>query len=289
MEARRKLNAQIESGTITVAPGVYDGLTAALVKRREFNAAYMSGAAVAASLGLPDLGLTSQSEMAARVALLTGVLGDVPLIADADTGFGDIINAVRTVQLYERAGVAAIQLEDQMFPKKCGHLDSKEVVAPEDFQRKIEAVVEARTDDRMLVIARTDALASRGFDDAVARAKSYVEAGADVIFIEAPQTAEQIAAIPGLITKPTLFNVVPRGKTPPVSLEMLQTAGYSIVIAPGLAFGAAADAVDHALATLRDGDTDTGSQWSPNELFRAVGLDYWDEVGKRFATPTVGV
>ncbi|MGV9797578.1 isocitrate lyase/PEP mutase family protein [Mycobacterium sp. NPDC003449] len=283
MEARRKLIEQIESGTLTVAPGVYDGLTAALVRRREFNAAYMSGAAVASSLGLPDLGLTSQSEMAARAALLTGVLGDVPLIADADTGFGDIINAVRTVQLYERAGVSAIQLEDQLFPKKCGHLDSKEVIAPEDFQRKIEAVAEARTDDRMLVIARTDALASLGFDDAVARAEKYVEAGADVIFIEAPQTAEQITQIPGLFSKPTLFNLVPRGKTPPMSLESLQSAGYSIVIAPGLAFGAAADAVDTALATLRTGDTDTGNQWSPSELFRAVGLDYWDDLGKRFA------
>jgi 2-methylisocitrate lyase-like PEP mutase family enzyme len=268
---------------------VYDGLTAALVKRRDFNAAYMSGAAVAASLGLPDLGLTSQSEMAARVALLTGVLGDIPLIADADTGFGDIINAVRTVQLYERAGVSAIQLEDQLSPKKCGHLDSKEVIAPQDFQRKIEAVVEARTDDQMLVIARTDALASLGFDDAVARAKMYVEAGADIIFIEAPQTAEQIAAIPGLMSRPTLFNLVPRGKTPPVSLESLQSAGYSIVIAPGLAFGAAADAVDNALATLRGGDTDTGSQWSPSELFRAVGLDYWDDLGKRFAAAASGV
>jgi 2-methylisocitrate lyase-like PEP mutase family enzyme len=289
VEARQKLNAQIDSGTLTVAPGVYDGLTAALVKRRDFNAAYMSGAAVAASLGLPDLGLTSQSEMATRVALLTGVLGDVPLIADADTGFGDIINAVRTVQLYERAGVSAIQLEDQLSPKKCGHLDSKEVIAPEDFQRKIEAVVEARTDDQMLVIARTDALASLGFDDAVARAKKYVEAGADIIFIEAPQTAEQIAEIPGLISRPTVFNLVPRGKTPPVSLESLQSAGYSIVIAPGLAFGAAADAIDNALAALRSGDTDTGSQWSPSELFRAVGLDYWDDLGKRFAAATNGV
>ncbi|MDV3130222.1 isocitrate lyase/PEP mutase family protein [Mycobacterium sp. 21AC1] len=286
MEARQKLNAQIESGTLTVAPGVYDGLTAALVKRQDFNAAYMSGAAVASSLGLPDLGLTSQSEMASRAALLTGVLGDVPLIADADTGFGDIINVVRTVQLYERAGVSAIQLEDQLFPKKCGHLDSKEVIAPEDFQRKIEAVVEARTDDQMLVIARTDALASLGFDDAVARAKKYVEAGADIIFIEAPQSAEQIAEIPGLFSRPTLFNLVPRGKTPAVSLESLQTAGYSIVIAPGLAFGAAADAVDNALATLRSGDTDTGRQWSPTDLFRAVGLDYWDDIGKRFAAGT---
>lgn len=289
MKARRKLNEQIKSGSLTVAPGVYDGLTAALAKRRDFNAAYMSGAAVAASLGLPDLGLTSQSEMAARVGLLTGVLGDVPLIADADTGFGDIINAVRTVQLYERAGVAAIQLEDQLFPKKCGHLDSKEVIAREDFQRKIEAVVEARNDDQMLVIARTDALASHGFEDAISRAEGYVEAGADIIFIEAPQTAEQIAQIPGLISRPTLFNLVPRGKTPPVSLESIQNAGYSIVIAPGLAFGAAADAVDNALATLRSGDTDTGSQWSPSELFRVVGLDYWDEVGKRFAAGTVGV
>lgn len=289
MQARQRLNEQIKSGELTVAPGVYDGLTAALVKRRGFNAAYMSGAAVASTLGLPDLGLTSQTEMASRVALLTSVLGDVPLIADADTGFGDIINAVRTVQLYERAGVSAIQLEDQQFPKKCGHLDRKEVIAPEDFQRKIEAVVEARTDDQLLVIARTDALASLGFDEAISRVGKYVEAGADIVFVEAPQTAEQIAKVPGLVSQPALFNLVPRGKTPTVSLDDLKSAGYAIVIAPGLAFGAAAEAIDNALETLSGGDTDTGRQWSPTELFRAVGLDYWDDLGQRYAAQTSGV
>ena len=283
MTTRQNLREMFKNKTMPVAPGVYDGLTAALTRDNGFPAAYMSGAAVASSLGLPDLGLATQTELSARVQLLTGVLGDTPLIADADTGFGDIINVVRTVQLYERAGVSAIQLEDQVTPKKCGHLDSKEVISAEAFCKKIEASVEARTDPDLVIIARTDSRASLGFDEAVRRANMYAQAGADMIFLEAAQTVEEVMRVPSEVTVPALFNLVPRGKTPDMTLDALRDAQYSLVIAPGLAFGAAAEAINEALKVLGSGNTDTGSQWSPTELFTAVGLEYWNGIGAKYA------
>lgn len=287
MIARQNLREMLKNKAMPVAPGIYDGLTAALTRNNGFPAAYMSGAAVASSLGLPDLGLATQTELSARVQLLTGVLGDTPLIADADTGFGDIINVVRTVQLYERAGVSAIQIEDQVMPKKCGHLDSKEVISAEAFCKKIEAAVEARTDPDLVIIARTDARASLGFDEAVRRVNLYAQAGADMVFVEAPQTTEEVTQVPSAVPVPALFNLVPRGKTPDMALEALKDAGYGLVIAPGVAFGTAAEAINEALKVLRSGDTDTGSQWSPTESFTAVGLEYWNEIGAKYALQEV--
>lgn len=210
MTARQYLRAQLAERAPVLAPGVYDGLSAALVRGAGFSAAYMTGAGVAASvIGRPDLGLTTLTEMRQAAERLTAVLGDIPLIADADTGFGDVAHVYRTVGEYERAGVSAIQLEDQAFPKRCGHLAGKEVIPAEEFVAKLRAAQEARTDDDLLIIARTDALAPLGFDEALRRAKLYEQAGADIIFVEAPQSLEQIHRIPSEFDAPCLFNDVP--------------------------------------------------------------------------------
>jgi 2-methylisocitrate lyase-like PEP mutase family enzyme len=221
-----------------VARGVYDGLTAAMVRDAGFHAAYMSGAAVAATaVGHPDIGLATMTEMAGQAAVINRQLR-IPLIADADTGFGDVINTVRPVQEYERAGVAAIQREDQIFRKRCGHLSDKRVVDAAEFAEKIRASVEARQRDT-LIIARTDALANHGFDDAIRRAHAYVDAGAgaDLIFGEAPQTLARIAEIPRLVGVPAVFNLVPSGKTPG---ESGSAAGLGVPRGdrPGSMFGA---------------------------------------------------
>lgn len=261
---------------LVIAPGVYDGISAALVEHSEFPVAYMSGAAVSASaVGLPDIGLTTMTEMAAQAAVITRRLSK-PLIADADTGFGDVTHVYRTVQEYQRLGVAGIQLEDQVFPKRCGHLDDKAVVDVDEFTAKIRAAVDARTD--MLIIARTDARAVHGMDEALRRAALYAAAGADVIFIEAPQSLDEIACIPKEVDAPALFNLVPRGKTPPVSLDQLRSFGYAIAIAPATGVGGAVGGISDALAALSRGDTSQDGMSSPREFFNALGLPFWEHV-----------
>lgn len=271
------LREMLAERSALVAPGVYDGLSASLTAGAGFRAAYMSGAAVAATLGLPDIGLATQTEMAARVELITRVLG-VPLVADADTGFGDETHVYRTVQLYERAGAAGIQLEDQVFPKRCGHLDNKEVVPARDFATMIGAAVAARSSKDTVIIARTDARAARGFEEAVRRVNLYAEAGADMVFLEAPQTEGEIMAVPGAVEVPALFNLVPRGKTPPVTLPQLADAGYGLVILPVMNIGAAAVAMRSALERAAKGDLSTDGQDSPRELFDSVGLGFWEDL-----------
>ena len=282
MSDAKALRGLLGERSAVLAPGVFDGLSASLTRGEGFRAAYMSGAAVAATLGLPDVGLATQTEMADRVALIARVLG-LPLVADADTGFGDATHVHRTVRLYERAGAAGIQLEDQVFPKRCGHLDNKQVVAPASFAAKIEAAVEARTDPDTVIIARTDARATHGFEEAVRRVNLYAEAGADMVFLEAPQTAEEIMAVPGAVKAPALFNLVPRGKTPAVSLEQLREAGYALAILPVMSIGAAAFAMRSALARAAGGDVSTDGQDSPHELFASVGLDFWEDLRERFS------
>jgi 2-methylisocitrate lyase-like PEP mutase family enzyme len=302
MSDRKRLRELLDERSAALAPGVFDGLSASLTRSAGFRAAYLSGAAVAATLGLPDIGLATQTEMADRVALLTRVLSSpgalgapgtsgspgssgslgssgfsgVPLVADADTGFGDETHVHRTVQLYERAGAAAIQLEDQEFPKRCGHLDNKQVVSAPLFAARIEAAVAARTDPDTVIIARTDARAVLGFDEAVRRVNLYAEAGADMVFLEAPQTAEEIMAVPSAVGVPALFNLVPRGKTPAVSLPQLAEAGYALTILPVMSIGAASSAMRSALARAAAGDVSTEGQDSPHELFDAVGIDSWE-------------
>ena len=280
-ETRKRLRDLLAERSAVLAPGVYDGLSAWSTARAGFRAAYMSGAAVAAANGLPDIGLATQTEMVRQAGLLTGVL-DIPLIADADTGFGDVTHAYRTVRLYENAGVAAIQLEDQEFPKRCGHLDEKRVVDAEEFAAKIEAAAEARRDPDLVIIARTDCRATHGFDEAVRRVNRYAEAGADLVFLEAPQTVEEVRRVPSEVGAPALFNVVPGGKTPPVDLDVLREAGYALAILPGLNVGSAARAMSDALARAAAGDIGTDGQQSVRPMFESLGLGFWEDLRRRY-------
>ncbi|MGI5216798.1 isocitrate lyase/PEP mutase family protein [Nocardia sp. CA-290969] len=271
-------DAQVLAGLLRrpgllVAPGVYDGLSAAIAARSGAEAAYVSGAAVSAAEGLPDIGLTTVTEMARAIAVAKRHL-DVPVIADADTGFGDESNTFRTVRTYEEAGAAAVQLEDQVFPKRCGHLDDKGLIGADEFALKIAAAVAARRRGT-LIVARTDAIAVEGFDAAISRAKRYAEAGADVLFVEAPQTLEQVAAIPPAIEVPVIFNIVPGGKSPEVSREQLAEFGYAGAILPGAAVGAAFAAITRAMADIGAGGLPAGPAAGPRALFEAVGLDEW--------------
>jgi len=224
-----------DEGGILLAPGVYDALTASLAEAAGFRALYLSGAAVAYTrLGRPDIGLTSVTEMAETLSLIRDRVA-TPIIVDADTGFGNALNAQRTMRLYERAGANALQLEDQSYPKRCGHLSDKALVSTEEMSGKIRAMVDARHDEETLVIARTDAVAVEGLEAALDRAERYLEAGADILFIEAPQSEAQMHAITARFRGrvPLLANMVEGGDTPLKSAGELEALGYSIVIFPG--------------------------------------------------------
>jgi len=242
------LKAMIERpGHGVVAPGVYDALTALVAQEAGFSCLYVSGAAVSYSrLGRPDLGLVSVTEMAETVAHISDRVA-VPLIVDADTGFGNSLNAQRTMRLYERAGAAAIQLEDQEFPKRCGHLAGKRVVGAREMEGKIAAAREARGPDGPLIIARTDAIAVEGFDAAIGRAEGYLAAGADILFIEAPADRAQLVEIGRRFGEraPLVANMVEGGRTPAVSADEIIAMGFRIVIFPG---GIARAVVHHARA-----------------------------------------
>jgi 2-methylisocitrate lyase-like PEP mutase family enzyme len=248
-----------------------------------FEAAYMTGAGVAASgFGYPDIGLVTQTEMTDRARLLVRVLGDIPLIADADTGYGAPINAVRTLREYEHARVAAIQFEDQVFPKKCGHLPDKELIPTAEFVRKLEAVLDARQDADLVVIARTDARAPQGLDAAIERARAYRAAGADVIFVEAPQSDDEIERIAKEVDAPLLINSVPGGLTPHLPHERLEQLGYAIAIHPTLLLMGATAAMIRRLAALTGQDPEALLPQTPADLFNLVGLTEWSELAERF-------
>jgi 2-methylisocitrate lyase-like PEP mutase family enzyme len=283
--ARAALRARLAEGKLIVAPGVFDGISAHLVARLGFPAGYLTGAGVAASgFGLPDIGLVTQTEMAERARMAARVLGDVPLIADADTGYGAPLNVVRTVQEYEAAGVAAIQLEDQAFPKKCGHLPDKELIEAGEFVAKLHAALDARTDPDLAVVARTDARGPLGIDAAIARANAYARAGADVIFVEAPRDADEVERIAKEVTAPLLINMVIGGLTPIQPPERLAELGYAIAIYPTQPLmGAAAAMVTGlaemaGLAGLARPDAHELIPSTPGELFGLVGLGEWSQV-----------
>jgi 2-methylisocitrate lyase-like PEP mutase family enzyme len=228
------LRARLSRKPIVVAPGVYDAFTALVATQAGFAALYVSGAAIAYTrLGRPDIGLTSMSEVAETVALIRDRVG-AHLIVDADTGYGNALNVVRTVRTFERAGASAIQLEDQDFPKRCGHLDGKGVIPVDEMVGKIKAALDTRASPDTLIIARTDAAAVEGFAQAIERAGRYREAGADVLFVEAPKTRQElarvVAALPGV---PLLANMVEGGKTPPLPAAALEALGFALVIFPG--------------------------------------------------------
>ena len=271
--ARQKLRALLADGELVIAPGVFDGITAHLARRTGQAAAYMTGAGVAASgFGLPDIGLVTGTEMAERARMLVGVLGDVPLIADADTGYGAAMNVVRTVRLYEQAGVAAIQLEDQVFPKRCGHLTDKHVVDAAEFEQTLAAALDARVDEDLLVVARTDARAPLGLDAAIERANRYAQAGADVIFVEAPQSIEEIERIAHDVAAPLLINLVLGGMTPLESATRLQELGYAIAIHPSNPLARAVLGMLEGLCELNGGNIADHLPTRPAEFFNLVGM-----------------
>jgi 2-methylisocitrate lyase-like PEP mutase family enzyme len=244
---------------LIVAPGAYDALSARLIVQAGFPVAYMTGFGTAASvLGQPDVGLLTMSEMVSRAAALAAVVGDVPLIADADTGYGNPINVARTIREYERAGVAAVHIEDQVWPKKCGHMEGKQVIPLEEMVQKIHAAVDARQDLDFVIIARTDANAVNGFEDALSRGHAYQEAGADVVFIEAPRSIAELRAIATSFPNvPLLYNWAESGKTPLLSLEEIRSIGFKLVIFPVSMLFAATHAMLQLLEVLKQGQTPT--------------------------------
>ena len=255
MRTTTKLRGLLNSGRITVAPGAYDGLSARLVEQAGFPAIYASGGAIARSAGVPDLGLLSMSAIAGRLASMVDVI-EAPLIADADTGYGNALNAQAAARAFERAGVAAFHLEDQTFPKKCGHYDDKSLVPMAEMVQKLKAMRDALRDPDFVLIARTDAIAVEGFAAAIDRASAYVEAGADVIFVEAPTSESEIAEIAKRLPGWKLINMFEGGKTPLVAASRLEALGYHVVIIPGDTQRAAIKAMQRALAAIaRDGST----------------------------------
>ncbi|MFT7594155.1 MAG: 2-methylisocitrate lyase-like PEP mutase family enzyme [Paracoccaceae bacterium] len=251
------LKQRLQQDTILTAPGVYDGLTAALAAAAGFEALYLSGAAVAYTrLGRPDIGLTSVSEMADTMALIADRI-DLPVIIDADTGFGNALNAQRTMRQYERAGAAALQIEDQTYPKRCGHLADKTLIPQGEMAGKIAAMADARQSDETLIIARTDAIAVEGFPAALDRGAAYVEAGADVLFIEAPRSQQELAAVTAQFggSVPLLANMVEGGATPVTGADDLQALGFSIVIFPGGIVRALARTAQDFYTSLREHGT----------------------------------
>jgi 2-methylisocitrate lyase-like PEP mutase family enzyme len=277
MRATTRLRNLFAAGQTVVAPGAFDGLSARLVEQAGFPAVYASGGAMARSLGIPDLGLMSPSEIVDRLAVIVDAVG-VPVIADADTGYGNALNAQRAARAFERAGVAAFHLEDQTFPKKCGHYDDKSIVPVGEMVAKLKAVRDALHDPDFIVIGRTDAIAVEGYEAAIDRAMAYVEAGADMIFVEAPTSEEQIADIARRVPGLKLINMFHGGKTPLVPVPRLQQLGYHLVIIPSDLQRAAIKAMQRVLGCIAtDGSAAAmnGDMASFNEREGAVGTaDY---------------
>ncbi|MEM8990609.1 MAG: isocitrate lyase/phosphoenolpyruvate mutase family protein [Pseudomonadota bacterium] len=282
------LRVRLNETPILVAPGVYDALTASLAAAAGFEALYLSGAAVAYTrLGRPDLGLTTMSEMAETLALIRDRV-ELPVIVDADTGFGNALNAQRTMRTYERAGAAALQIEDQVYPKRCGHLADKALIPTAEMAGKIAAMADARTNAGTLIIARTDAIAVEGADAACARAERYLQAGADALFIEAPRSVEELR----LITRhfagrvPLLATMVEGGQTPPATADELEAQGFALVIFPGGIVRAIAKTAEEYYTSLRRHGSNApfaGQMFDFAALNRRVGTDALLSAGARYA------
>lgn len=276
MRTTTRLRALLAGPDLLVAPGAYDALSARLIARAGFPSVYMTGFGTAASvLGQPDVGLLTMSEMVGRAAALTAVLGEIPLIADADTGYGNPINVRRTIQEYERAGVAGLHLEDQVWPKKCGHMEGKQVIPQQEMVQKIRAAVDARQDPDLVIIARTDAGAVHGLQDALQRGRAYREAGADLLFIEAPRSLAQLQHIARTFPDvPLLFNWAESGKTPLLSLPEIGALGFKLVLMPVSLLLRATRAMNDLLETLKAGQTPAAAS-EPGVSF----ADFTDLVG----------
>ena len=283
MSQASRFRALLALDGMVVAPGAYDCITAKLIEQARFAAVYMTGAGTAATLGYPDFGLVTMSEMVANAQRIATAV-ELPVIADADTGYGNELNVFRTMREFERSGVAGIHIEDQEFPKKCGHLDDKQVIPREEYEAKIRAAVAARRDPDFLIIARTDSRAVVGFDEAVARANTALAAGADMAFVEAPQTREEVAAVPRIVKGPCLLNVVRGGKTPDLDLREAEAMGYKLAIVPGLLIKNVVGICDRMLAELKTTHRHPPPirEMTVPDMFRRFGADEWDALRTRF-------
>jgi 2-methylisocitrate lyase-like PEP mutase family enzyme len=280
------LRTLLERGEPVLAPGAYDGLSARLVERAGFPAVYMTGFGASASLlGRPDVGLLSFAEMAGHARRLVQAV-EVPVIADADDGYGNPLNVMRTVSEYEAAGVAALHIEDQVAPKRCGHMDGKDVIDAAEMVEKVRAAVEARRAPDLVIIARTDARAVEGLDAALERARRYRDAGADMLFVEAPESEEEVAAVAEAFPDtPLLFNWVDGGSTPPLGLDRLSELGFALVIFPLSALLVTSAAVGAALARLREDGTPAALAVPAFDEFTAmIGLPEVRRLETRFAS-----
>ena len=285
--SRGEFHTMLSPGAALLLPGVANALAARIVADQGFTAAYVTGAGIANTfLGVPDIGLVTVTELAQHVAAIRAAFPG-PLVVDADTGFGNPLNMVRTVELLERAGADALQIEDQVFPKRCGHFSGKEVIPAAEMVAKVKAAVDTRRDRDLLIIARTDAIAPEGFEAAIERAAAYHDAGADVTFVEAPTTMEQIADIPRRLPWPQLANIVLGGRTPELPNEKLKELGYAGVIYANVALQAAVKGMQAALGELRRkghmGEA-TGMVADFAERQRLVHKDHYDALERKYVT-----
>ncbi len=277
MNPRQKLRTMIEGGSYTIVPGAFDTLTARLVERAGFAAVYLTGGGYSRASGYPDIGLLTLSENVRFIGMTVEAV-EIPVIADADTGYGNALNVIRTVREYEKTGVAAFHLEDQVFPKKCGHYEGKEVVSTAEMVGKIKAAVDTRRDPDLVLIARSDARAQEGLERAIERVNAYLEAGADVGFVEAPESVEELRRIPGALKGPALANVFEGGKTPMLPAGALEAMGFRLGIYPSQTQRAAIRAIERVLAALKgDGEIKgtEGELASFAEREEAVGTALW--------------
>ncbi|MGI9186265.1 MAG: isocitrate lyase/PEP mutase family protein [Gaiellales bacterium] len=276
------LRARLQSGEILIAPGAYDALTARLLEQAGFEAVYRGGyAASAAAFALPDLGITTLSDMVDHLRRMTNAI-DVPVIADADTGYGEVPQVVHTVHELEAAGAAAIQFEDQVFPKRCGHMEGNNVIPSEEMLIKLRAALAARRNPETVIIARSDATAVTGLDDAIARSRMYADAGADVIFIDAPTSEDDLRKIAaGGINAVLMVNVSEHGKTPDLGAKRFQELGFGLVIYPtSTLFAAVQSTKELAAQLMADGSTVASvPRMMPfDELNAILGKDQWDSL-----------
>ena len=285
MSVRSTLRELLAGPDLVMAPGVADALNARLVAREGFKVIYMTGSGTTASrLGMPDIGLLTMTEMVDNAGRIVDASG-LPVIADADTGYGGPINVRRTTRAYERAGVAGIHIEDQQWPKRCGHLQGKTLIPAAEMAAKVRAATDAREDKDFVVIARTDALSVEGFEQALDRGRLYEEAGADMIFIEAPNTPDQLAAVPRSFRVPTLFNMASSGKTPFLSAQEIQKLGFKVVIYPNFMLLAAVTAAQGVLRELKKTGSIAGLAnkiTTFTELFDLVGMREVQELEQRY-------
>jgi len=285
MSVRKKLCEMLSRNRLLLAPGAFDGLSARMVEEAGFEAVYLSGGSVARSTGVPDLGLMTMSEVIERARQVVNAV-QIPVIADADTGYGNALNVVRTVREFERAGVAAIHIEDQVTPKRCGHLEGKEVIPLVEMENKLRAALEARSDPDFAIIGRTDSRAIHGLDDAIKRGKAFARLGVDAVFIEAAESEAELETIARSIRDvPLMVNMFKGGKTPLLPASRLEAMGYRVAIFPSDTQRAAIYAMKETLAVLkRDGSTSAIDDrlTTFQERDRLVGLGEWEKLEERY-------